>query len=182
MEDSSNEPLGKKQDALLMLYEQSCENARAYMDLRFKHFTTFMFLTGLLGAIAFQVDALKSFRPLFSIMAIILTVLFWLLDSRTAYHQKTELIRAKCYENIIGAPMISPPPTKLKIKASLITNLIFLAILMSWSYMGYMLRHGVDIQQPAVEKNKQNDAGVQSPGAANDSQKVTGLEEQKTGK
>jgi uncharacterized membrane protein YedE/YeeE len=177
MEYFSKEPLGKNQEALLKLYEQACENSRAYMDLRFKHFTTFMFSTGLVGAITFQVESLKSFRLLFCGVAIILTILFWLLDNRTSYHQKTEIIRIQYYENLIGAPMIGPPQTK-SIKATLITNLIFLVILFSWTYMAYTLRYSISVQSQAIEHTKENNTNVQSPVVGNDNQKATGMDEQ----
>lgn len=124
-------------EILVKVHEQYCHNARAYMDLRFKHFTTFMFLTGLLGAIAFQVEPLKSFRPLFCMAAIIFTILFWLLDYRTSYLQKRELNRIENLEQMLGVPTVSPPPERIAIRASVVTNLIFLMILLSWCYMSW---------------------------------------------
>jgi hypothetical protein len=156
MEYYSKEPLSKNTDALLALYEQSCENARAYMDLRFKHFTTFIVLTALLGATTFQVETLKGFRPLFCLVAVLLTLLFWLLDNRTSYHQKTELGRIKMYEHLIGAPPFTLPKPKLRLRASLITNLIFLVILFSWGYMGYTQRLNLSAQPPVTSSDQQS--------------------------
>src|SRR5437870_274899 len=69
MDHFSKNPSRDNREGLLLLYEQSCENARAYMDLRFKHFTTFMFVTGLLGAMTFQVETLRNFKFQFCIVA-----------------------------------------------------------------------------------------------------------------
>ena len=104
-------------------------------------------------------------------MAVILTVLFWLMDNRTSYHQRTELIRIKSYEELMKAPQIKPPATTLKIKATLITNLIFLVILLSWSYMAYTQRYNASVQSPAVETKEQNSTNTQSP-AGKDEQEL----------
>ena len=157
MQYFSKEHLINNKESLLMLYEQACENARAYMDLRFKHFTTFMFLTGLLGALTFQIESLRSFRPIFSTVAISLTVLFWLLDNRTGYYQKLELTKIQFYELIIGAYAISPPRKIIrKISATLVTNLIFLVILFSWGFMTVTQRQVPDVQSPTTGNHQSN--------------------------
>lgn len=72
------------QAALKELYAQTSANVRAYMDLRFKHFTTFMVVTAFIGTATFRIDLFNSVRPLTACVGIVASCLFWLLDYRTS--------------------------------------------------------------------------------------------------
>lgn len=121
-----------KRETILEVYRQVCNDTRAYMELRFKHFGTFVVLTTLLGALAFNFQPLATYRPHICLFAIALTVLFWLLDYRTSLYHRTAIGQAfKCQE-ALASPFAQPPKLKRSVSASLVTNLIFGTILLFW--------------------------------------------------
>jgi len=67
------------------------------MDLRFKHFGTFVVVVGLLAA-AFQMQSLSAIRTSVAGIAIVLTVLFWLLDYRTSQNHRDEVERIHAFQ------------------------------------------------------------------------------------
>ncbi|MFH1131205.1 MAG: hypothetical protein V1754_07710 [Pseudomonadota bacterium] len=119
-------------DTLREAFIQSNENARALMDLRFKHFTTFMVLTALLGTAIFQVDDLSNIQGYLPWIAVCLSVLFWLLDYRTSQLQKIEMHNITEYKKALKVPMVPALRLPKTIGASKITNLIFAIIVLSW--------------------------------------------------
>jgi len=124
-------------ETMLELFRQSSENARAYMDLRFKHFTTFMVVTALLGTAIFKVNSLESMRCALTGIAVTLSILFWLLDYRAAQHQKTQLARIAAYEKILNVPAVQEPRFRILLRASNATNLIFATITICWSIVAW---------------------------------------------
>ena len=119
-------------DTLRELLIQSHENSRALMDLRFKHFTTFLVLIALLGTVVFQIEDLKGIRVILAWVATSLSVLFWLLDHRTSQLYRIETNKASQYESFLKAPKISPPVIPKTISASKLTNIIFLIVVLPW--------------------------------------------------
>jgi len=111
---------------------QASHNARAYMDLRFKHFGTFVLLTGLLGGAAFRIEELSGVRATLAGISWVLTLLFWLLDFRTSQYFADELHRIRAFKHLLGVPPTNCPKRLVLLRASRATNLIFLATLIIW--------------------------------------------------
>ena len=119
-------------EALISAFEQSNEWARAFMDLRFKHFTTFMVITALLGTLTFQISTMSNNKRIPAIGACILTLLFWALDLRTSQYQRFELAKLRELSTQLSLPKSTTTLKPAVIKASTATNLIFLVILGFW--------------------------------------------------
>jgi hypothetical protein len=111
---------------------QASNNARAYMDLRFKHFGTFVLMTGLLGGAAFRVEELSNVQASLAGASLVLTVLFWLLDFRTSQYFSDELHRIRVFKQLLAVPPTNCPKHLVLLRASHATNLIFLATLVLW--------------------------------------------------
>ena len=111
---------------------QASHNARAYMDLRFKHFGTFVVLTGLLGSAAFRVDELSSMRSSLAGVSWVLSLVFWLLDFRTSQYFYDELHRIRAFKKLLAVPSTNCPKRLVLLRASDATNLIFLTTLVMW--------------------------------------------------
>lgn len=138
-----------EREIILEIYRQTCTDTRAYMDLRFKHFGTFVVLTSLLGALAFNFNSLALCRGYISLFAVGLTLLFWLLDYRTSLFHKTTITQTyKCHE-MMGSPFAQKPKLRKSISASLITNIIFGMILIFWvaisTYLFISPSSGLDV-------------------------------------
>lgn len=125
----------KRIDVVLEFYRQTCLNMRMFVDLRFKHFTTFMVITGFLGAAAFNVPALAAWRPVTTLLAIVVTVLFWLIDARTLQYWRQEFGRVQVYERALneGVLLVLPPPERTRLRSSTATNLLFAVIVAAWT-------------------------------------------------
>lgn len=133
--DGSSEAIASatpSEDTLRECLIQASENARAYMDLRFKHFGTFVVLSGLLGTAAFQVDGLSAIRTSLAGVSVALTLLFWLLDFRTSQYLADELHRIRTFKQHLAVPGTNCPSRFVLIRASHTTNLIFLAVVVLW--------------------------------------------------
>lgn len=124
---------------LLEVYRQSCLHVRAFMDLRFKHFTTYIAIMVLFGAVLKEIEQPK-YAFVIAIVEIINSLLFNLLDSRTAEYlaannRNCMIIEAK-FKRLFplvletGAPSDIPKPRIFK--SSVITKLIFYLFIMMW--------------------------------------------------
>lgn len=129
-------------DTLRECLIQASENARVYMDLRFKHFGTFVVFTGLLGTAAYQVAGLSAIRPSLAGVSFCLTALFWLLDFRTSQYFSDELHRISVFKQLLAVPPTNVPKHVVLLRASHATNLIFLTILVMW---GIILIHFLSV-------------------------------------
>lgn len=122
------------------VYKQFTNNARAYMLLRFRHFATFTAVTAFVGTAAYQVKSLEVFRMGFLVLGIIATLLFWLLDYRTAQYLSYYSHQSRAFERrLIPGPKLReellsriPSPRFRFISASNLTNIIFALILAGW--------------------------------------------------
>jgi hypothetical protein len=135
--DGSDSPLA---ETLRECFSQASQNARAYMDLRFKHFGTFVVLVGLFGTATFQVAALTAIRPLLASVSLIITALFWLLDFRTSQHLADELHRIRAFKQLLRVPSTNVPRHRVLLRASNATNLIFLSVFVMWTLILIHLR------------------------------------------
>jgi hypothetical protein len=130
-------------DIVLEFYRQAQLNARAFIELRFKHFTTYMVLTGLLAAGAFNksFSTLTDSSTLLSFIASTMTVLFWVIDRRTGHLFQAEADRIRILERALnfGSNLVSAPAPRFRIRSSTATNLIFLISFTSW-YVYYMYK------------------------------------------
>lgn len=144
----SKEPVETEKDTLsetelkfaIQYYQEACNHARSYMDLRFKHFGTFIVIITILsgGVIKFPTEWEKSFC---SLIALIITILFWTLDSRTAQYLakywndvfKIEgYFRAK-FASILQLTQNSDVPKRKKaFRSSMITNYLFALFTAIW--------------------------------------------------
>ena len=119
---------------------QASNNARTYMDLRFKHFGTFVVLTGLLGGAAFRLEALTDIRTQLAGIAWVLSILFWFLDFRTSQYLADELHRVHFFKELLYVPSSNVPKRRVLLRASHATNLIFCSTLVMW---GIIFWHNV---------------------------------------
>lgn len=125
-------PKQPSEEAVLEALRQAGESQRAYMDLRYKHFSTFVVVTTLLGVAAFQVDQLAGLRWLPALLAAVITALFWKLDSRTAAYQRAASERVAEIEESMAVPSHLPSPKKSRFGASKVTNALFALMLVWW--------------------------------------------------
>ena len=127
--------INKDKEILLELLRQASENARMYINLRAKHFATFLVLNSILGFAISQIESLKIARSYLSVLGLLLTLLFWQLDFRTSQYYQSEKTRILNYEKMLNAPTLSYPPRRIFLRASTITNLIFLLIIIFWVFI-----------------------------------------------
>lgn len=121
-------------------YQQACNHARAYMDLRFKHFGTFIVIVTLLsgGVIKLPNEWEKAFC---SIIGLLVSILFWTLDLRTGQYlakhwgdvYKIEnYFRDKISNLALVVPISAKPKRKKIFRASMITNYLFILFTAMW--------------------------------------------------
>lgn len=124
----------KRLDVMLEFYRQACLNMRMFVDLRFKHFTTLMVITGILGAAAFNVQVASSWRPYIQVLALVVTVLFWLIDYRTTQYWRHESAKVQTFERALneGAHLLLPPAERTHLRSSTATNLLFATMVLAW--------------------------------------------------
>jgi hypothetical protein len=120
------------EDSVRECFIQACENSRAYMDLRFKHFGTFVLISGLLGSVILQAESLSKIRSYLSIISLLITALFWFLDFRTSQYHSEEIHQIQELKKSLSVFISAPPKKVLLIRASTITNLVFLSIFTMW--------------------------------------------------
>ena len=125
--------------SILEYYSQCGDNVRAYMDLRFKHFTTFMVTIVLFAGLIIKLEN-AIVNTYISALALIITLLYWTLDYRTSEFLKRNIsITHEIEQKII---LIGYDELKLLshtehkkvrfFKASTVTNLLFLIFSLSW--------------------------------------------------
>ena len=132
---NTSEP-SKRVDTLLEFYKEAGLNVRAFVDLRFKHFTTYMLATGLLATAAFNLSEVVAWRPYIELLALTLTVLFWLIDHRTGQYLLQERQKFQILERVLneGAPLVLPAPARAYLRSSTATNLVFALFLLAWVF------------------------------------------------
>ena len=130
---SGQEP--KRIDVVLEYYRQACLNMRMYVDLRFKHFTTLVVITGFLGAAAFNVSGLTAWRAFLLGLALVITLLFWFIDFRTAQYWKHEFLKIQVLEQALneGFRLLLPPAERVIVRSSAATSFVFLVLASSWA-------------------------------------------------
>lgn len=130
-------------EVLLESYRQASEYVRAYMDLRFKHFTSFLVVVGVLGGGLTQLSS-SSLQSIVSVVGAAVTVLFWLLDSRTGAYYAAWWSRVAECETALAA---SSPNLSLRFErpksrgpsAVHVTNTLFLIFFLMW--IGFAVFH-----------------------------------------
>ncbi len=121
-------------------YQQACNHARGYMDLRFKHFGTFIVIVTLLtgGVLKLPNEWEKSFC---SIIGLFVSILFWILDYRTGQYlakhwgdvYKIEnYFRDRISNLALVVPVSAKPKRKIYFRASMITNYLFILFTLMW--------------------------------------------------
>jgi hypothetical protein len=125
----------KKTEVILELIRQASENARTYIDLRFKHFSTFMVVNGFLGIGLLRSNELREFCVYVPTFGTFLTLLFWLLDYKTSQQYHKEKNRIKICEKMLGVTDLSTESRNVLLKASTVTNFIFAIFLIFWSIL-----------------------------------------------
>jgi transcriptional regulator with XRE-family HTH domain len=118
------------------VFVQSSWNTRAFMLLRFRHFATFSVILAFIGTGAFRVEAVADFKGYILIFGVLMTIAFWILDFRTgeylSYHaRRMGILEKKMLDRFEDLNLPSPPRPKL-LSASMVTNIIFLLILLGW--------------------------------------------------
>jgi hypothetical protein len=119
------------EETLRLCLINACDTSHALMDLRFKHFGTFAVIVGLLAA-SFGIEGLVDARNVVAGFAVVLTILFWLLDYRTNQLFKESMEAVKHFEALLKVPQCKHVSRKVILGASKVTNLIFLSILIAW--------------------------------------------------
>ena len=125
---------GQNNKYIVEVYKQTCDWARAYMNLRLRHFAAFSVILFFLTTALFKIDKLAHYSIYIIIIGFVITLLFWILDYRTAEFLKCHITYAEELENtLVGKRLSSPKPKFLK--ASMVTNLIFVIVLMIWLFL-----------------------------------------------
>lgn len=124
----------KDNGLVLEAYKQKNEWARAYMNLRLRHFAAFAIVMVFVASAGFKIENLTSYRTYIVLFGVIVTVLFWLLDYRTGELLKSHINECKRMESCFLIPDMPevPASTPKYLKASTVTNLIFSSILCGW--------------------------------------------------
>nr|BAL53541.1 hypothetical protein HGMM_F07C12C26 [uncultured Gammaproteobacteria bacterium]BAL55750.1 hypothetical protein HGMM_F31D07C24 [uncultured Gammaproteobacteria bacterium] len=120
---------------LLELYRQACSNARAYIELRYKRFALFIAINALIGAAALAVAALRPYPRYVAAFGLLMTVLFWILDSRSQAFYELKCQRILACEKLLGVADYFVPPTEgvpPGIPVRVLMHLIFAVILLAW--------------------------------------------------
>lgn len=132
-------------DVLLKMYEQCQHNFRAFIDLRFKHFTTFVALNSFLALGVFLKIHNTLMQMSLSIFGLVMTSLFWILDYRTHNHlmQNVENIHSltKALKRHLSTFHEPSPHGKKKIflSANEVTNTLFGLFTGGWLFiLGYV--------------------------------------------
>jgi hypothetical protein len=116
----------------LELYRQAADDARAYMDMRNRHFSTFLVISGLLLAGLFDVSSLASKHIFLSSAGLAVTVLYWLLDYRMAQYIRGSTSLVRYYEAKFERPALKLTPGRRLLPATLVSNLLFTLTLILW--------------------------------------------------
>jgi hypothetical protein len=135
-----NNFLEEEVNVVIQYYQQACNHARAYMDLRFKHFGTFVVIVTLLtgGVLKFPNEWEKAFC---SIIGLLVSFLFWTLDLRTGQYLAKHWNDVYKLENYFRSEITklcavvptSERPKRIKIfRASMITNYLFALFTLMW--------------------------------------------------
>ncbi|MBN2702101.1 MAG: hypothetical protein ACPW60_00045 [Methylohalobius sp. ZOD2] len=122
-------------DVLLEFYRQACINARAYIELRYKRFAIFVAINAVIGAATFAITELHPYHAYVSVLGILMTLLFWILDRRTQAFYELKCRRILACENLLGVADYFVPYTEETppgIPVRLLMNLIFAVILLGW--------------------------------------------------
>ena len=128
-------------DVILKIYEQYCYNLRSFIELRFKHFTTYIAINSLIGVgVYFKISDWLVVVMLCH-FSFIVTLLFWMIDFRTMAHIR-ETSENICFINNIFSENLNLKKVltlhkkkKLLCSATLATNLLFLLFITGWFYV-----------------------------------------------
>lgn len=123
-------------DGAIELYRQANESARAYMDLRFRHFGTFVLVSLAIAGGGLRLDELSEFGPEICLLGCTVTVLFWALDMRTAQHLRHWAKLGRSYADAIARFATPPEPRGRVLRAGWVTNLLFGVALICWVAVG----------------------------------------------
>lgn len=116
--------------AELEIFRQANENARAFMDLRFKHFGTFVLTAIALAGAGLRIEDLQGKEGVVSLAGAALTVCFWALDRRTGAYLTAHANQAADYARRLGAD--AAKPASGGVGSSTLTALLFAAITLAW--------------------------------------------------
>jgi len=145
----------EREALLLELLKEASKNMRSYIDLRYKHFTSFLALNTIIGTATFMRQ--QENLPVFylAVLGIIVSILFWLMDLRTSQQYHIELSRVKQLELILKSPEREKLSMRKLPKAGYITSLIFFVSLVSWVGITIFLHNTntqLNISQPQTIK------------------------------
>jgi hypothetical protein len=116
----------------LEIYRQAANDARAYMDMRNRHFSTFLIISGILLAGLFQVAGLMPRHTLIAVLGLTVTILYWMLDYRMAQYLRGSTSLVRVYEAKFHKPSHNTTPGRRLLPATLISNLLFAMIFTLW--------------------------------------------------
>ena len=137
--DIHEEPKQLDPSDIREVYKEFGNNARSYMDLKFKHFATFSVLTTFLGTAAYQNRSIEQIVHVVAVLGLVASSLFWILDHRTGqylkyYWKQTRSLEERFIPDLITRDQLLPriPPARIA-GASAITNIIFTVITLAWA-------------------------------------------------
>lgn len=125
------------------VYKQISNNMRAFIVLRFRYFATFAVIMVFVAAGAFQIEKLTNYRVHILGIGAFITVLFWMLDYRTGQYLKYYASVSIKMENFLfqafngkknNFNLNEIPQPKKNLRASSVSNIIFLSIIIGWFY------------------------------------------------
>jgi hypothetical protein len=116
-----------------ILYTQACFDARVMIDLRFKHFTTYMVAQAFLVIAALRDNAFAIPHWVATTIGIALTILFWQLDCRTAAYHDAFRRRAEEIETRLGSVELRIAKGRLSLSGRQVSQAIFLIFGLCWA-------------------------------------------------
>ena len=135
----SSKIMGEEFSILQQRLSESYNNFRSFMDIRFKHFTTYIAINTLLFGALFYKSIPVSYDMFIQLLGVIVSILFWSIDERTYQYMRTEIARIDEIQrylairiNSLALMKESIRPRPKFISASLATRLLFLVFIVTW--------------------------------------------------
>jgi hypothetical protein len=133
-DDKTNTDAALDTDILLELYRQACIDSREYNNLKYKRFAIYIAITAIIGAVAFEIPELHPYHATVCAYGVLMTILFWLLDSSTETFHQIKLKRIKECEIQLGVDENHYPviDENRGIPIAFLMHLVFGTILLGW--------------------------------------------------
>ncbi len=117
-------------DIRLEYLRQTRAEARSHMDLRGRHFSTYLVVSGVLLALVYGQERVTHLPAILAGLAI--TILYFLMDYRMAQLHKMYLDLSRLYEEQLGGALEAGYSGPRLLRAGLVSELILLIVAALW--------------------------------------------------